>query len=310
MRDAGAKFFGAHAGLEDWLADMQARSRHYLAHEYYNRDWHPMPSAEVAHALSAAKLSFAASARLSDHLDGRGLPPKARELLRGIADPGMRETVFDYLTNQRLRRDVFTRDAPLLTPAARDERLGSIPFTLLQHPDHVPANVAVAGGTTELQPEICRPFIEALAEDNFTPKTLRQLAAHPKCGAIGFERMVETALLLTSAGSLHPAQSPSAMAAAAPHCKALNARILERAALADHVSALASPVIGAGVYAARREMLFLRAIARGVASEEGWARHAGECLGTGTEEQLARLAADARAFARIRLPLLKALRVA
>jgi hypothetical protein len=116
--------------------------------------------------------------------------------------------------------------------------------------------------------------------------------------------------MLTGIGSLHPAQSPSAIAAAEPRCRALNARLLERAALADNVPALASPVLGAGVYADRREMLFLRAISLGAASEEEWARHAWEYLGAGSEERFAGLAADASAFSRIRLPLLKALRVA
>ncbi len=310
MLDAGANFFPAHPGLEGWLADMQTRSRHYLAHEYFNRDWHPMPSAEVVEALSAAQLTFAASATLSDHVAGRGLRPEAQALLRGIADPGLRETTFDYLSNQRFRRDVFTRGAPAVSPAAQAARLRSIPFALIQHPGHVPTRAALAGGEVELPAETYAPFVAALAEDGYAPKTLGQLEAHPACRAIGFDALVEAALMLTGIGSVHPAQAAAAIDAAAPRCKALNARILEGAALSDKVSALASPVIGAGVYADRREMLFLRAIALGITSEAGWARDAARCLAADSDEQLTQLTADARAFARIRLPLLQALRVA
>jgi SAM-dependent methyltransferase len=310
MPGAGAGFFRAHPGLDAWLANMDSRSRHYLAHEYFNRDWHPMSSADVAQALSAAQLTYAAPATLSDHIAGRGLPPAAQDFLRGIAHPGFRETVFDYLSNQRFRRDVFTRGAPALSGDARAERLRSLPFVLVQHPAHVPTRVATSGGEVELPPQIYGPLTAALAEDGFAPKTLRQLEAHPGCAAIGFEPLVEAALMLTGIGSLHPAQSPSAIAAAEPRCRALNARLLERAALADNVPALASPVLGAGVYADRREMLFLRAISLGAASEAEWARHAWQCLGADSEARFAGLAADASAFARIRLPLLRALRVA
>ncbi|MCX7158159.1 MAG: hypothetical protein NT176_03100 [Proteobacteria bacterium] len=105
--------------------------------------------------------------------------------------------------------------------------------------------------------------------------------------------------------------------------RALNERILDRAAVSDNVSALASPVIGAGVFAARQEMLFIRAIQRGHKTPEQWAQHAWECLEANGQrlvvadkaletpaENLARLNEDAEAFSRIRLPALKALRIA
>ncbi|MEI6723735.1 MAG: methyltransferase regulatory domain-containing protein, partial [Betaproteobacteria bacterium] len=310
MLDGGANFFRAHPGLNAWLADMQSRSRNYLAHEYFNRDWHPMPSANVAAELSTAGLAFAAPALLSEHVAGRGLPRDAQDALRGITHPGLHETAFDYLSNQRFRRDVFSRHAPALSPAARTERLRNIPFALIQHPAHVPTRVTLPGGEVHLPPETYGPLMAALAEDCFAPKTLRQLEAHHDCADIGLEPLVEAVLMLSGIGSAHPAQAPAAIDAAEPYCRALNARILERAALSGNVSALASPVIGAGVYADRREMLFLRAMSRGAASEAEWAHHAWECIGADSDAQLARLTSDAEAFARIRLPLLRALRVA
>ena len=315
LADAGARFFRVHATLDAWLRDMRSRSPQYLAHEYFNRDWHPMPSADVAEALSAAGLSFAASATLSDHAPGLGLTGKGRALLAGIGHPMLRETVFDYLANRRFRRDIYARDAAALSSAAREERLCAIPFVLLQHPDHVSARIQVSGGETVLPPHVLEPFVAALAEDP-APRTLRELMAHPGCLEIGFANLLQAALLLTRAGSLHPAQSALAIEAAAPRCKALNARFLEIAATTGKAPALASPVIGAGVYAERREMLFLRALARGKSAEEEWARHAWDCLNPDAgppavaDEGLARLTADARAFARIRLPVLRALRVA
>ncbi len=321
--DSDAKYFRVHPGLKDWLEKMRKLSRNYLAHEYFNRDWHPMPSSEVARALSAAKLTFATSATLGEHIDGLGLPEKSRKLLEGIKHPLLRETVLDFIHNQRFRRDIFVKGPRTLHPAARNERLRSMPFMLVQHPDHVPMKVAIAGGEAELHPDVYRPFIEAMAEDGYAPKTLRQLEAHPKCAKLDLPKLTQAALMLTGAGSLHPAQPPSAIEEAAPRCAALNERILDRAAVSDNVSALASPVIGAGVFAARQEMLFIRAIQRGHKAPEQWAQHAWECLEANGQrlvvadkaletpaENLARLNEDAEAFSRIRLPALKALRIA
>lgn len=323
MIDADARYFRTHPGLKDWLAKMRSLSRNYVAHEYFNRDWHPMPSSEVARTLSAAKLTYAASATLAEHLDGLGLPPKSRDLLAGITHPLLRETVLDYLVNQRFRRDIFVKGPRPLSPAARNERFRSLPLALIQHPDHVPMKLSVAGGEAELHPDVYRPFIEAMAEDGYAPKTLRQLEAHPKCGKMHLNELIQAAQMLVGAGSLHPAQPQPAIDAAARHCEALNDRILDRAALTDNVAALASPVLGAGVFAARQEMLFLRAIKRGIKTPELMAQHAWECLDANGQrlvvkdktlndprENLERLLTDAKAFETVRLPVLKALKVA
>ena len=307
LLEADAQYFRAHGGVSAWLGKMHGQSRNYLAHEYFNRDWHPMPSSEVALALSAANLEFAASATLAGHHDGLGLPDKARELLEAARHPILRETVFDYLVNQRFRRDIFAKGKHRIAPAMRVERLRSTTFALLQHPDYVPDTADLPGGAMALPAEVYRPFVAAMAEDGYAPKTLRQLEHHPECADIAFGKLAEAALVLTGMGSLHPVHSQSAIDETAPRCRALNDRILERALLSKDISALACPVTGAGIFVAHREMLFLRAIALGHREADDWARYAWESLSQGDPVALR---SDARAFARVRLPVLKALRVA
>jgi len=322
LENAGAGYFGAHPELKEWLSRMRGASRNYLAHEYFNRDFEPMPSSEVAGLLSAAGLTFAASATLTDHFVGLALPEESRALLAGIEPPTLRETVADYLVNQSFRADIFVMGRPWLGAAARDERLRSLPFMLIRHPDHVPSRIAMAGRDVELHPDIYRPLIEALAEDDYAPKTLGQAQAHPRCASIPLAQLFEAAVMLTGVGSVHPAQAPPAIEQVAPRCAALNAYILDRAEATDDLPALASPVLGAGVFANRHDMLFIRAIERGYAAPEQWARHAWERLEANgqrlvvdgkplgrREERLARLLVDADAFAKTRLPLLKALRI-
>lgn len=315
LSGAGARFFRRHDTLDTWLADMRGRSPAYLAHEYFNRDWHPMDSNEVGEALSAAGLRFAVSATLSDQMPGLALSGEGRALLEATTHPALRETVFDYLVNRRFRRDIFVREATTRAPAARDATLRKTRFALLQHPDQVPTRVRVSGGEAEVDAKARGALVTALAAGDYAPKCLAEIEAHAGCREIDFANLLQTALLLTSAGSLHPAQSAQTIEAAAPACRGLNAHLLEIGAAAGQVPALASPVIGAGVYVERRELLFLRAIGLGKTGEEEWARHAWQCLNTAAESTApvardpAGLRRDAAAFARLRLPVLRALRV-
>ncbi len=307
LLEADAGYFRAHAGLPAWLGKMQGQDRRYLAHEYFNRDWHPMPSSEAARELSAASLLFAGSASLAGQSDGLGLPPKMRDLLAGIPQPVICETAFDYLVNQRFRRDLFVKEPRRLLPEERNKQLRDTAFTLLQHPEHVPARAKFAGHEVDLLADEYVALLEALAEQDFAPKTLRQLERHPTCAGISLARLIDATLILTEVGSVHPAQPKELIEEAALRCKALNKRILEKSEASGDISALACPVTGAGVFADRREMLFLRAISLGHKAEVEWARYAWEKLGAGDPDALR---SDARAFARFRLPVLKALRVA
>ena len=159
----------------------------------------------------------------------------------------------------------------------------------------------------QLPAAVYRPLIEAMAADHYAPKTLRELEQRPGCAGIAFGQLAQAALVLTGMGSLHPVQSRRAIDAAAPRCKALNKHILERSLESADSSALASPVTGAGIFLAREEMVFLHSISLGHGGPDDWARHAWESLGEGDP---AALRSGARAFGRMRLPVLQSLGVA
>ncbi len=307
LHDAGAAYFDAHQRLGPWLESLHGQSRNYLAHEYFNRDWHPMPFSKVARELAEAGLELGASASPAGQQYMPGLNQKSRDLLEGIAEPALRETTLDFLTNRRFRRDIFVKVGQPILPGNLEERIGTVPFMLLQHPEHIPAKATLAGTGIDLPQEIYRPFAEAMAAKGYAPKTIREVAEEPGCNGIPQARLAEAALVLTDAGSLHPLQDRNAIEVAEPRCRALNALILERAESSADISALACPVTGAGVFAAREEMLFLRAKALGHASEDSWAQFAWEKMG---ESDPSTLRSAARAFARYRLPVLEALRIA
>ncbi|WPL15011.1 class I SAM-dependent methyltransferase [Thiorhodovibrio litoralis] len=57
----------ANPQISERLEKMKAHNRHYLAHEYFNRDWHPMHFATLADWLQDAKLTYANSGDANSH---------------------------------------------------------------------------------------------------------------------------------------------------------------------------------------------------------------------------------------------------
>src|SRR5579859_824175 len=75
--DSNAAYFDAHPEIVKRLEKMQAMDRHYLAHEYFNRHWDPMPFSDMVEWLSPAKLGFIGSARPLDQINSISLSSEA-----------------------------------------------------------------------------------------------------------------------------------------------------------------------------------------------------------------------------------------
>jgi SAM-dependent methyltransferase len=323
LSDGGSRLFHQHGESRALLDRVSALSRRYLAHEYLNRDWQPMGFAEVAELASEAKLEFATSATLIDHLDGVGFPDQAKKLLDEAKHPVLRETVRDYLVNQRFRRDIFVKGLRRLSPEAKSERFGRARFVLRASPEKlVGAKIPMPFGEAELKPETYGALSAALAERNFSPKSLDFLRQHSGCKQLRPGQFVHALRLLVSTGHVHLAQSEAASAAAAPRCAALNAELLDRAQRSDEGSILASPVTGSGVTVPHERQLFLHARSLGQSAPAHWAAHAwsrysalgvrltqdGKVLES-AQENLNYLTQSARTFAEQELGLLQNLHV-
>ena len=109
LSEAGAGYFRAQPMAAEWLKTMREQERGYLAHEYFNSDWHPMTFADAAKQLEDGKLTFAASAHFLDHWDLLNLSEPQQGLLAKIDHWVLRETVRDYCMNRQFRRDIWVK---------------------------------------------------------------------------------------------------------------------------------------------------------------------------------------------------------
>jgi hypothetical protein len=321
VAESGALYFKANPAVTNRLKQISAQNRNYLAHEYFNRDWELMTFSDLAQWLDGAKLTFAASAHMIDHADDLNLTPDGQKLLAGIQNPILRQTVRDYFVNQQFRRDIFAKGIRRLTALEQIEMLRSQPFVLTTAREDVPMKIKGSIREVTLKEEIYRPMIDALAENDFVPKTLAALAAHSALRSLSFGQLAQSILMLVGAGYAYPAQQSNQKTRL--YCRALNKHLFERARSSGEIMALASPVINGGIIADRIDQLFLLAMQGGKVKPAEQAvfvwdllsRQGQRLLKDGKavespEENLAEIELRANLFRDKRLPILKALEVA
>lgn len=319
--DSGARYFAANPGVGERLKLIREQNRHYLAHEYFNGHWLPMPFSEVATHLADAKLDFAASASLLDHIDLVNLTAAQQALLAESRHPVLTESLRDYLVNQQFRRDIWVKGARSMPGRQQRAHLSAQRFVLTSEPEDIKLEVTGALGRAELQAAVYQPVIEQLAALGGAPKAADDIArALP---ALNLAQVAQALLVLTAAGHVGPAQSEPVAQAARARTDGLNRHIIGRAAMSGDIQCLASPVLGAGVPVGRFHQLFLGAQAAGQKKPADWAAHAwaalsaqgesllkdGKALPT-AEANLAELKEQAEAFKRHRLPRLEVLGIA
>lgn len=320
MQQSGAAFFRANPGMKERFERLKVMNRNYLAHEYLNDAWTLLYHSDVAQELSAAKLTYLGSAALLDHVDAVNLTPEQQQIMAGIDDPVLRETMRDYMVNQQFRRDVFVKGGLPAPNRVLVETWLDLRLALSTNRADVPLTVRGALGEANLSPEVYNPILDALKE---MPKTLRELMTNSTIAGFGWERIRQALTMLVGAGHLQPCLSAKDEGKRARTTKSFNQAVMQRAQDSGELLFLASPVTGGGLVVDRLQQLFLKAMEEGRKQPEDWAGAAWPVLASqgqrivkegkpleNPEDNLAELTTQARAFAEKQLPVLRSLQVA
>lgn len=149
----------------------------YLAHEYMNDFWAPCFMADVAQALSAAKLEWVASANLIENFPELTLTEEHRALVNRFDDPMVRELIKDHCIDRLLRHDIFVRGARRISPYQRDAALMDLSINLSIRPQDLPLEAEMPVGRATLNPKFYRPIVEALTDG---PRRIGELLQLPE----------------------------------------------------------------------------------------------------------------------------------
>jgi SAM-dependent methyltransferase len=306
--------------VNDRLEKMKPHSRHYLAHEYFNQDWHPMHFSTMAQWLVPAKVQFACSANYFDAIEAVNLTSDQQVFLKDIPDPMFRETTRDFMVNQQFRKDYWVKGARKISTLTQVEMIKALTVILTTHRPDVSLKVTGALGEANLTEAVYTPILDVLSDHQ--PRTIAYIEKAIEDKGISFAQLTQALLVLTGADNISLVQDESIITKAKKSTDKLNLHIMQQARANNELSFLASPVTGGGIPVPRFNQLFLLARQQGHKQPTDWAKFVWAILETqgqrlvkegvtleGKDDNLKELTAQAKTFAEKQLPILKALQI-
>ncbi|MDD2850389.1 MAG: class I SAM-dependent methyltransferase [Desulfuromonadaceae bacterium] len=314
------KYVKANPQVVERLNTIKAGKRNYLAHEYFNRDWHPMSFARMAEWLAPTKLTYACSAYYLDHIDTINMSAEQQLLLKEIPNSMFRETVRDFMVNQQFRRDYWVKGARKLNTLECSEALRAQRVILTKPSADVSLEVTTQVGIATMNKSVYVPILDALSDHK--PKSIDQIKQAVKDKSLSIVQVMEAVMILIGTGSLSAVQDDEVIAKARTYTDKLNTHLIDKARGCNDIDCLASPVTGGGVAVTRFQQLLLMAISKGKKQPLEWATSVCEMLAArgekvvkdgitleSPEKNLAEITSKAHAFAEKQLPILKALQI-
>jgi len=307
--------------IADRVKKIKEQNRNYVAHEYFNRDWKPMPFADMAKWLEPAKLGFACSANYLDFVEALNLTKEQQTLLNEIPDAMFRQSVRDFMVNQQFRKDYWVKGARRLSTLEQMEGVRAQRVLLTTHRADVALKVTGALGAAEMSEAIYGPVLDALADQK--PRAIGQIEHAVSGKGLTFAQLVQAVLVLTGMGLVAALQDDMSVLKAKKRTDKLNLYLINKSRSSGEITFLASPVVGGGISVSRFQQLFLLAGSFGkklpsdvaafvwqiLSAQNQKILKDGKTLET-SEENLAELTAQAETFAHKQLPILKALQIA
>ncbi|MEO0392660.1 MAG: class I SAM-dependent methyltransferase [Pseudomonadota bacterium] len=256
LKETNPSYFTANPTVAPRFEKLQGMSRNYLAHEYFNRDWTPFYFSDVAGDFAEAKLGFAGSAHLIDHLDSVCLSDAQQKLLATIGDPVRREGLRDVMINQQFRKDIYIKGQVQHSTTSAEAAWMNTRFALTVARADTALKFNGPLGEVTMSAEAYNPILDNLAAG---PKTLKQMVEQPEIGAMSWPSLRQAMAVLIGANYVQPCLPAKDDAKRKKRTDALNRAIAEQSKAKSELSYMASPVTGGGVQVDRMSQLFLTA---------------------------------------------------
>jgi SAM-dependent methyltransferase len=276
--------------------------RQYLAHEYMNDAWAPCFHADLAQAMSGAKLEWVGSASLIENFPDLTLTPEQRAIAQRFDDPLLRELVKDMCLDRSLRHDVFVRGARRMNPVARDAALMDVRLALNIAPGEMPFEADMPAGRAGLSRSFYGPITEALAAQ---PRRVGDLLALPDLDGKR-DNPAELIGILVGLDVAEPAARPGAAPGEqAMRFNRVTTETLGRTENFGRPLAAASYALGTGAPATLFELYTIDRLLSGDSERniEDWVRDIGSNL---DDEGRGKLRQVFERSLRVRLPILRA----
>ncbi len=269
-------YLKANNQLDERFIKIEQQSREYLAHEYFNKDWHPMYFSKIADLLDTAKLEYACSANYLDDIDAINLTNEQQKFLSSITDQKFKETTKDFIINQQFRKDYWIKGKRKLNHFQQLESIRKEKIILIVNKDDVSLKVNGVLGEAAMSEQVYIPILDLLAKHQ--PITIFELEEALKDKKIDLKQINQAIIILAGMGYVNSVQDDGEVNEAKKNTDLLNYQLMQESRATDEIKFLASPVTGGGIRVSRFHQLFLLAYQSGKARPEEWANFVWEIL--------------------------------
>ncbi|MCC8997091.1 MAG: methyltransferase regulatory domain-containing protein [Nitrosomonas sp.] len=300
---------------------IKKQNHHYLAHEYFNRDWDCMTFGQISDYLYEGKLNYACSATYLDHIAEFNLSDEQVAFLAGIPNEGFREDIKDFIVNNNFRRDYWAKGLRVMNQIDRARAIREIFVIMVTPREWVELKVKVPRGEATLAENIYNPLLEALSDHQ--PIKIGQLEQNLERRGVSFTLIIQALIILCGKGDVMIVQDETITQKSKQYTDKLNLHLMNMARRDEKIKYLASPVISEAVLVNRFQQLFLLARHNGLISQQESVQFAWQHLSASNqriikngvtiesdEDNVAELNLQAKEFFEKRLPILKALQIA
>lgn len=261
-----ARHFKVNPGVVAHIEKLRKRDPDYLVHEFFSHNSEPTSIADLAERFAPIDVDFIAYGYLIENLTGFSKNEAGHAFMSSIEDKILRETAREAFLDAYFRKDIFMKSPTRLTEREQSEALAKRRFVLSARPDAVSLKVGGPNGVVPLDPTYFGALLNALAANNYAPKTAAELASLVG----GSARDIADHLCLLCAATwphVHPAPA-EVSSESVDRCKKLNKFILDRTAAGTPMPALACASSGNGLRMKTDEQLLLRSILNGARSAD------------------------------------------
>ena len=194
-------------GMKAMLDKVGKHDRAYLVQEYLHDNWHPRWFDQVVEEVKPAKLSYVGTASMGDLFLRSFMPQKFKDIVQDYTDPIVQEVMIDTLVNQSFRRDVFSRGAPPIWTAQRQQAILQQSFVLLNRPAaDAELKFKTSIGELKGKAEIYNLFYDQLATG---PKTAQALMQVPASQPLGLGDTMQAISFMVNEGQIGFYRPPS-----------------------------------------------------------------------------------------------------
>jgi SAM-dependent methyltransferase len=222
MKAAGALFFGAYPALENRLREVRNQDARYIAHEFLNKDWHPVMFADVADGMAESKLGYIGSATLSENIDAVSVPAAMVPLLAEARDQRLRETLRDFGSSQGFRRDIYRRGIAPIPIAEHQGMLNSLTLEWTGMTAGEQVTIGTPMGQLTGRPELYKPLLAMLEAG---PVSVGQAHSTAPFAGRPLLELLQAVTLLIAGGYAHPVMPGGVTQASRDSAAGLNAAI-------------------------------------------------------------------------------------